>query len=418
MTATTSFNNPTPVRVELPLAPRMVDNFSQPSRHRVFKGGRGSGKTRGLALMSAVYVYKLAEAHREGVWLCSREHLNSLDESSFEEVKTSIQSVPWLNSYFDIGERFIRTKNRRISFAFTGLRYNLDSIKSKARILGNWTDEAENVSETAWRKLIPTIREEGSENFVSYNPESSESATHRRFILQPPKSCVVTTMNWRDNPWFPDVLQQERLDDKRLRPETYDHVWEGAFLTITDAQIFAGKYEEQDFDVNVSWDGPYQGGDFGFSQDPTAAIRCYIKDRRLYVSHEAYKTNLEIDDTADYVENLIPGWSNHVSRWDNARPESISYLKRHGMRRATAVKKWPGSVEDGIAFLKSFEKIYVHPRCTNLLREMRLYSYKVDRLSEDITTKIVDAHNHGIDALRYALGNMITQRGAPNIRTL
>lgn len=163
-----------------------------------------------------------------------------------EEIKAAIASEAWLASYFDVGEKYIRTRNRRVSYAFAGLRHNLDSIKSKARIIGNWTDEAENVSEPAWRKLVNTLREEGDgwhvENWLSYNPESPESATHRRFVADPADDCIVTTINWQDNPFFPAVLNKQRLEDRRSRPDTYDHVWGGEFLTLTEAQVFAGKF--------------------------------------------------------------------------------------------------------------------------------------------------------------------------------
>lgn len=169
--------------------PRLTRNFAKPARTRVFKGGRGSGKTRGLAKRSAVRIYQLAELGVEGVFLASREHLNSLDESSMEEIKAAIGSEPWLAEYFDVGEKYIRTKNRRISYAFAELRHNLDSIKSKARISGNWTDEAESVSEAAWRKLVKTLREECdgwiAENWISYNPESSESLNRPSVSAQP-----------------------------------------------------------------------------------------------------------------------------------------------------------------------------------------------------------------------------------------
>ena len=110
------------------------------------------------------------------------------------------------------------------------------------------------------------------------------------------------------------------------------------------------------------------------------------------------------------ISAAIPGFDKDVSRWDNSRPESISHMKRHGLPRATACEKWAGSVEDGIGYLRSFSEIVVHPRCTSVASETRLYSYKVDRLSGDITSTIVDAHNHTIDAIRYALGPMIRQR--------
>ena len=407
-------------RVQIKLPPKMQANFLQPAKHRVFKGGRGSAKTMGCAKMSAVYGYKFAEAGRSGVLLCSREHLNSLDESSLEEIKSAIRSEPFLSDYYEIGEKFVRTKNRRVSYAFAGLRHNLDSIKSKARILLNWTDEAESVSEAAWRKLIPTIRGGSDlENWVSYNPESEESATHKRFITDSPSRCIVTEMNWRDNPWWKQSgLEDERLDDKRLRPDTYDHVWEGGFLTITEAQIFRGKFQTEEFTPGPNWNGPYHGLDFGFAQDPTAAIRCWVYDGALWIEHEAGRTKLELDDTSAFIKDRLPDAEKYAMRADSARPESISYLKRHGLPRMQSVKKWAGSVEDGVEFIKSFRKVYIHPRCSSVEREFRLYSYKVDRLTGDIVPKIVDANNHYIDALRYALAPMIQQKGAPRVRAL
>lgn len=395
--------------------PKLSRNFARPARTRVFKGGRGSGKTRGLAKRSAIRIYQLAELGVEGVFLASREHLNSLDESSMEEIKAAIGSEPWLADYFDIGEKYIRTKNRRISYAFAGLRHNLDSIKSKARIIGNWTDEAENVSEAAWRKLVNTLREEGdgwiAENWLSYNPESPESATHKRFVANPAPDCIVTTVNWTDNPWFPRLLNAARLEDQRLRPDTYDHVWGGEFLTLTEAQIFAGKASVRDFEPGDDWDGPYNGLDFGFALDPTAAVEVYIHDDRIWIRREAGRTKLELDETSDYIEDRIPGFGQHVVRADSARPESISYLKRNGVPQIEGAEKWKGSVEDGVEFIKSFEEVVIHTDCPQTAREFRLYSYKVDRLTGDILPIIVDANNHFIDAIRYALAPMIKQGG-------
>lgn len=408
----------TTARIELP--PKMIANFAQPAKHRVFPGGRGSGKTRGLAKMSAVYGYRFAEAGREGLILSSREHLNSLDESSMEEIKTAIRSEPWLNDYYDIGEKYIRTKNGRVKYVFAGLRHNLDSIKSKANILLNWTDEAEGVSEAAWRKLIPTIRGGTDlENWVSYNPESPDSATHKRFIEDGPTNCIVTELNWRDNPWWSQSgLEQERLDDQRLRPDTYDHVWEGKFLTLTDAQVFARKFEIDEFTPAHNWDGPYYGVDFGFAQDPTAGVKCWVYDECLWIEYEAGKVKLELDETATFLADRIPDIQRHVVRADSARPESISYLKRHGLPQMQGVKKWQGSVEDGVEFIKSFRKVVIHERCSSVSREFRLYSYKVDKNTGDIMPKIVDANNHYVDAIRYALAPMIQAKGAPRVRAL
>ena len=402
--------------VQIELAPKLVELFSKPSRYKCVWGGRGSSKTRGMALMTAIKAYQLAEEGKSGVILCAREFMNSLEDSSMEEIKQAIRSVPWLDSYFDIGERYIRTKNKRVSYVFSGLRHNLDSIKSKARILIAWVDEAEGVSEIAWQKLLPTVREEGSEVYVSWNPETDGSPTDIRFRKKPPEEWMGVEMSYSDNPWFPDVLELERKSDyDRLDPQTYAWIWDGAYRENSDAQVFSGKYRIGEFEPGDKWNGPYNGLDFGFAQDPTAAVVCWVHDDRLWIQHEAGKVGLEMDDTARFIEQRIPGFGKAVIRADSARPESISYLKRHGLPMIEGVTKWQGSVEDGISHMRSYKEIVVHPRCKEVQKEMRMYSYKVDRLTGDITTKLVDDNNHYIDAIRYALNPMIKGKGPMRI---
>ncbi len=207
-------------------------------------GGRGSAKTRSFAKMSAVHGLRCAEAGESGVIVCGREFMNSLDESSLAEVKVAILEEPWLAERYDVGEKYVRTKDRRIDFAFVGLRHNLDSIKSKSRIRLLWVDEAEPVSETAWAKAIPTVREDGSEIWVTWNPERKKSATHIRFRQDPPTDSKIIRLNWRDNPRFPSTLNKTRLDDQQKRPDQYDHVWEGDFVTVVAGAYFAAALSE------------------------------------------------------------------------------------------------------------------------------------------------------------------------------
>ena len=136
------------------LPEKLVDVFDGDARYRGAYGGRGSGKTRTFALMTAIKGYQVGMSGQSGQILCAREHLNSLDESSLEEVKSAIRSVDFLSEYYEVGEKFIRSVDGNITYVFAGLRRNLDSIKSKARIIIAWVDEAEPVSEEAWRKLI------------------------------------------------------------------------------------------------------------------------------------------------------------------------------------------------------------------------------------------------------------------------
>ena len=227
------------MRVAIELPERLVPVFQGDARYRGAYGGRGSGKSRSFAKMTAVWGYKLAKAGRRGIILCGREFMNSLDESSMAEIKAAILSEPWLAEFYEIGEKLIRTKCGSIEYKFAGLRHNIDSIKSKSQILLLWIDEAEPVSEKAWLKIIPTVREHKSEIWVTWNPESRHSATHKRFREDPSEDMKFVEINWRDNPWFNAELEAERLRDKEKRPDQYEHIWEGDFVTIAEGAYYA-----------------------------------------------------------------------------------------------------------------------------------------------------------------------------------
>ena len=420
--------------VDIQLPPKLIPLFSKPNlRYRCSKGGRGSGKTRTFALMTAVKGYMFAEMGVSGTLLCAREFMNSLSESSMEEIKQAIRTVPFLSDYYEMGENYIRSKNRLVDYSFCGLRHNLDSIKSKARILLAWIDEAESVSVMAYRKLLPTVREEItlptgerfiSEIWITYNPEKRNSPTTEQFgnpeILDPDTGEIIgmcVEMNYSDNPWFPHVLELERRKDQaNLDDATYRWIWEGAYLELSEAQIFRNKYESKEFEADPKkWDGPYIGLDFGFSQDPTACVKVWIHDGCIWIDYEAGKVGLELDDTVDFLKQRIPEIEKYPIGADSARPESISHLKRKGLFRIKGVEKGKGSVEDGIEFIKSFRKVYIHPRCKQTLFEFREYAYKKDRLTDEVLPIVVDANNHYIDALRYALEPIMKRKLRLNI---
>lgn len=254
----------TTVQVELP--PKLIPLFSAPNkRFRAARGGRGSSKTRSFAKMTAVKALMFAQAGVSGIILCGREFMNSLADSSMSEVKAAIESEPWLAAHFEIGETFIRTKDRRVEYAFIGLRHNLNSIKSKARILLAWIDEAEPVTEAAWSKLIPTVREEDSEIWLTWNPERKNSPTNLRFFNPSDEDTIIVEMNWRDNPWFPDVLERERQRDKLNRPDSYEHVWEGGFITAVEGAYYASALTQARLDGRIS----------PVAADPLLTIRAY-----------------------------------------------------------------------------------------------------------------------------------------------
>ena len=250
-------------RIDLPA--KLVPVFLGEAMYRGAHGGRGSGKTRSFAKMTAVRGLCYAQAGLDGIVLCGRQFQNSLDDSSMAEVKAAIESEPWLRPHYELGEKFIRTRDGRIDFVFRGLQRNVDSIKSLGRIRLAWIDEAEPVPEPSWVKLIPTIREEESEIWVTWNREREKSATNQRFGLNPPADAKIVEINWRDNPWFPAILDKTRRDDLEKRPEQYDHIWEGAYATAHAGAYFAKALAE----------AKIQGRIGRVARDPLMAVRAF-----------------------------------------------------------------------------------------------------------------------------------------------
>jgi len=244
---------------------KLVPVFEGEADVRGSRGGRGSAKSRTFAKMTAVRAYMWDMEGREGIILCGRQFMNSLADSSMEEVKAAIRSEPWLAAHFDIGETYIRTKSGRIKYAFAGLDRNLDSIKSTSRILLAWIEEAENVIEAAWIKLIPTLREEDSELWLTWNPELETAATNKRFFNSTDPRVKIVEMNYRDNPWFPQILERQRLRDLAERPHLYQHIWEGQFLEAMEGAYFAEQLAKAKDDGRISF----------VPEDPNLIIRLF-----------------------------------------------------------------------------------------------------------------------------------------------
>lgn len=226
---------------QIALPPKLIPVFAGEADVRGAYGGRGSGKTRSFAKMTAVRAYMWAAAGRSGQILCGRQFMKTLADSSLEEIKQAIKEEPWLAQHFEIGETFIRTSGLpgEVYYTFIGLDRNINSVKSQARILLAWVDEAEPVTDEAWTKLIPTLREEDSELWVTWNPERKTSATHKRFRAANDNRYKVVELNFRDNPRFPAILERQRQRDMEQRPDQYAHIWEGDFVTAIEGAYFA-----------------------------------------------------------------------------------------------------------------------------------------------------------------------------------
>lgn len=381
------------------------ENLFKPYRYKIIYGGRGSGKSYGIA--DALLIISCS---KKCLILCGREFQNSIKDSVHSLIRQRIEALK-LGHLFEITHDEIRNIISHSCFIFKGLRHNIDSIKSTAGITHLWVEEADTLSASSWQVIKPTIREDGSEIWVTMNPKNSTDALYKEFIAcdELPPNAYVAKVNWQDNPYFPLVLKEEKERDKTKDYGLYRHIWEGECLLHSDAQIFKGVWEVKSFEEprNIH---KYYGLDFGFSQDPTAAVACYVHDNILHISHEAVKTKLEIDQTLPFLKEKLPGLAKHTIYADNARPESISFLKRQGLS-IKAVSKGKGSIEDGIAYIRSFDGVIIHARCTHTANEFLKYSYKEDARSGDITNTIIDKDNHCIDALRYALERSMKNRG-------
>ncbi|TJZ75591.1 PBSX family phage terminase large subunit [Chitiniphilus eburneus] len=389
--------------IDLRFAPKFKPLF-RPARYKVFYGGRGGGKSWEIARALV-----LIASSRKVRILCAREIQNTIKDSVHKLLKDQIEALG-LTPWFTITDTSIRSSVGS-EFIFKGLRYDVQGVKSTEGVDICWVEEAQTVSTDSWDVLIPTIRKEASEIWISFNPHEESDPTYQRFVLNPPDDAVVVEVNYCDNPWFPDVLRKEMEYCKRVDYEAYEHIWLGKPKKITAAVIFSGKYEVRAFNDEL-WlqaDRLFFGADFGFAQDPSTLLRSFIVDKTLYIEHEAYGVGVEIDEMPELYDS-VPGARDWPIKADNSRPETISYLRRQGFN-IDAADKWPGSVEDGIAHLRGFEKIVIHERCKHTADEARLYSYKVDRITKDVLPVIVDKHNHCWDGIRYSLDGYIQARG-------
>lgn len=219
--------------------------------------------------MASVRGYMHGMAGTSGIILCGRQYMNSLADSSLEEVKRGIESQPWLVDYYDVGDKYIKSKDGRISFAFAGLDRSIASIKSKGRLLLAWVDEAEPVTDEAWSTLIPTLREEGSdwnaELWVTWNRKRKNAAVESRFAHSTDPRVKVVQLNWRDNPKFPAKLERDRLRDLAERPDQYAHIWEGDFVSTVEGAYFARELAQCKQDGRIGKVAP----------DPLMTLRAY-----------------------------------------------------------------------------------------------------------------------------------------------
>ena len=370
--------------------------FDESFRYFAIRGGRGSSKSRSVA--SALVIRAVQNPLRI---LCTREIQKSIKDSVKRLLDDEIERLE-LKDFFQSTDSEIRGKNGSL-FIFAGLRSNIDSIKSMEGIDIAWCEESQTISQSSLDTLIPTLRQDGSQIIFTWNPKHKTDPVDVMFMGEtlPPKTKLLI-VNHTDNPWFPDVLQDELEYDRARDPGKYAHIWLGEYLVNSEATVFKNwSIEEFDRPQGTNY---RMGADWGFSVDPSVLIRCSVEGRRLYIDHEAYMVGCEIDQLPDLFDR-VPESRKWFITADSARPETISYMRNHGYPKINSAIKGAGSIEEGIEFLKSYD-IVVHPRCKHLIDELTLYSYKIDNLTSQVLPVLEDKDNHVIDALRYALEGM------------
>ncbi len=373
--------------------PRVFKPLLMPARYKGAHGGRGSGKSHFFAEM---LIERCMMGKTDAV--CVREVQKSLAQSVKKLLELKIESLG-VSQYFDIKQDYIAGPyGGRI--IFQGMQnHTADTIKSLEGYDIAWVEEAQTLSQRSLDLLRPTIRKEGSELWFSWNPNSEKDPVDALLRCEtPPTDSVVVQANYRDNPWMPNVLMAEVAYDQRRDPDKFAHVWLGGYSRNSEARVFRN-WRIDDFEAGAGTVFR-MGADWGFSVDPSVLVRCHLEGRNLYVDYEAYMVGCEIDQLPDLFDR-VPDSRKWFITADSARPETISYMRKHGYPKINAAIKGAKSLEEGVEFLKAFD-IIVHPRCTHLIDELTMYSYEVDALTGQVLPKLKDKDNHVIDALRYA----------------
>lgn len=382
------------------------------------KGGRGSLKSSFAAIEIILGIVNDEQANA----LVVRKVKDTVRKSVFE-------TLLWAIDRLDLNEAFRHTYSpAEIIYIPTGQKImmvglddpkKLKSIKVKRGYIKLlWFEELEEFSSMdEIRNVRQSVRRGGDTfvEFLSYNPPRDPAAWVNEECLIEEDGKIVHESNYLDAPreWLGEQFLIDAENLKRRDPLKYEHEYMGQSVGRAKQIVFHGKWEEREFETHALPD-IYQsrffyGADWGFSVDPTALIRCYIVhengETNLYIDHEGGGHGIEIDELPDEFD-LMPD----IKRWriygDSARPETISYVANRGYDVQSA-PKWKGSVEDGVEYIKSFDRVIIHPRCVRTIDEFKKYSYKVDRHTLEILPVLQDKHNHWIDALRYALADYI-----------
>ena len=390
-------------RAEFPVK---LEGLFKKSRYKVLYGGRGGAKSWGIA--RALLIKGAKDPIRI---LCAREFQTSIKDSVHKLLCDQIESLGLL-SFYEITQTSIRGRNGT-EFSFVGLKNNVSNIKSYEGVDICWVEEAQTTSRLSWNILIPTIRKEGSEIWISFNPELETDETYQRFVAVPPADCITMKVNWSDNPWFPDTLKLEKDALKLRDEEAYNQVWEGLCRQTVDGAIFAREMQQAEKDgriCRVAYDATkpvHAVFDLGWSDSTaiwflqfvgmeTRLIR-YIEDSQKTISY--YLATMQ---TYGYVYDKI--WLPHDAENKTlaAAGRSIDDIVRAAGYKTEIMPRVP--ILDSINAARTiFPNCYFDREHTaDGLACLRHYRYEVDPETGQFSRNpLHDHYSHGADAFRY-----------------
>jgi phage terminase large subunit len=407
-------------------------------RYKVVFGGRGSLKSWTIARV----LLGLGRS-RKMLILCAREFQKSIKDSVHRLLRNQIAllGIGEDKGEYKVTDTKIVHLQTGTEFIFVGLHFNTVDLKSLEGVDICWVEEAEAISADSWTILDPTIRKEGSEIWVSFNPGEETDPTWQRFVADPMPADVATvvSVSWKDNYWLPSELERQAKWMREHDPESYLHIWEGKTWFRNEAQVLNRVWGIKDFDPAAipHRSGPYFGADWGFSTSPTALVKSYVETlnpedfgktyvtnegdevnvfihRNLYIAEEAFAMGCEFiarDGQPGLTElfEQVSESRKYLIRADCARPETISHMSKEGFM-IEPCEKWPKCAEDGVAYLRGFDHIYVHPSCVNMIQQSRLWSFKTNPLDrKQVLPRLKDGNDDGWDATRYAHESLITR---------
>ena len=391
---------------------KMASLFDK-ARYKVYYGGRGAGKSH-----SAAKALLILGAKSQIRVLCAREYQTSIKDSVHKLLCDQIELMN-LHGFYEITQSAIRGKNGT-EFAFVGLKNNVANVKSYEGVDYCWVEEAQTVSRHSWNTLIPTIRKEGSEIWITFNPELETDETYQRFVVRPPDQAVVQKINWSDNPWFPEVLALEKDSLKSRDPSAYQTVWEGLCRLTVDGAIFANEIQVAELDdriTKVNYDPTkpcHVIFDLGWADSTAFWILQFVgMETRLIRYHEDNQKTishyLALLQTYGYMYDTL--WLPHDAQNKTlaSNGKSIEEIVRAAGYKTRIIERTP--IADSINAARTIFRNcwFDRENCYDGLQCLRHYRYDVDPETGQFSRQpLHDQYSHGADAFRY-IGLMINE---------